>query len=1166
MPSRNSNDLVVPVEVSALAVNTRTQNTGAFVFHRWRTNFHLLADNHMPAEPPPFQIDQWPPEGGTGRGVYVKWTLPEALCNGRQDDEEGVKDFPLVPNRWLVVRYQAASRTVRSWIVESDHLGENGTVSFLDPEADEIDATAIGRRHDLTASSPWREPDDARAPFLTAVGSGVLTFAAYQPYNENVFSLHDTLQDVPGDDRLSYYVAGWYADPDADILTTGEGSLTDLLDDLEWLAPGATSTVNRSLFTGCAIGVDWQPDGDIPDSDIPKIPVITDPNKPPTVAVSIGNSTAEAMAGLPEQADGPDSLSTDEARLMRAFALGTLNDLDRTDGDEFIERTAHQSGFGPVPAGYTWRIVERGDRTTTASLPPEERARQIAREQDVVSKLNQAQADHDADVRDLAAAQERLYLLWALSRAEKKPSAEFEERLADELNPGNDQGAAGRVKNLQGKVTDKRAVIPWGTTPDELEASAAQYAADQGLRSGHVLQRVPQPSYEEAADPVVLIQGARLNAPLSRESLLPCRTPDRLVTAIGTITAASVQQDVDQVNTAGLPETVSALLTEFFILDRALLAGADLDDPDAVDGALPEYGTKPWRQPWEPLFLQWAVDYTALPYLDEQGPHWTFDGTRYNWDGTGEVPDHFVIEGRQTLAPTAGHDLDGKIAVHSAHRADLPDLRGLREEIRELDMLSQRLDGLGAFLAQRDPRSTEYPTGDMGRLVGHADHHAPLPGTVPHFSWEETISSTFFELRTGQLAFRQLTVVDRFGRAVNLFNPDSPGHFKPCRPASMIPDNPVSDSDTHRFVELSPRLLQPARLGFDFLSADSDDDVDLTPGTNPVCAWLINNRLDRTLACYDPTGRPWGELRTIMRGDGNRAVVWAPLPGSPVLTLEDLQAASPHTHDLLAPIVAGGPDTLEAVRQAIDDALATIDPEGPDDTGLGFLLGRPLALVRARLDLQLYGPARTSVGWNEVLDPDQHAPAMPDWDWIVRLGLANATDDGLVGYVLNEDYDHFETLTQPTDTADGYLRWIAEDRLKLAFTGTSTATVTLLLDPRAAVHAVTDILPTGAVHVPQQFVDDALARMAICFRTGPLLAPATTDPATAEPLTAVMPHPATATGTWSWTELTEPADPAGPSAWHTLPVTVPDPHALPLGDPEIRAGFLILGGAADATR
>ncbi|MET9520249.1 hypothetical protein [Streptomyces sp. NPDC002994] len=1142
MPSRHSNDLVVPVEVSALAVNTHTQNTdGTFVFHRWHANFFLLQDNNLPPEPEPFQIDDWP---GTAerRGVYVKWQLPEALCNGRHDEQDGIQDFPLVPNRWLVVRYQAASRAVRAWIVESDHLGvETGTVSYLAPEADEPTATRIGRRHDLTAQNPWREPADARAPFLTALGPGLLTFSAYQPYNENVFSVHDTLEDVSGGDRLSYYVAGWHADPTTDVLAgRGDGSLTDLLDDLEWLAPGAGSDVNRSLYTGCVLGIDWQPEGDIPESDIPEAG---------QVAISIGNSTAEAMAGLTDEADGPDSFSTDEARLMRAFALGTLNQLDRADGDELTERTAHQSGFGPVPAGYVWRVVDRGDSAATASLPAAERARERSLEQDVVAALNRAQAAHDAVARDLAAAQERLYLLWALSLAEKKPT-DFQNRIDDELNPEFAEGTAGRVQEFSRELAEKRAAIPWGTTPDELETSAAAYAAEHGMRSTHVLQRVPQPPHEEAADPVVLVQGAHLNAPLTRDSFLPCRTPDRLVTAVGSLTAASVQADVDQVNTANLPEPVPGLLTEFFLLDRARAEGADLAD---ATGALPEYGTEPWRQPWEPLFLQWAVDYTALPYRDDQGEHWSFDGTRYRWGGTGEVPDPFVITGRQTLAPTAGHDLDGKIAVHAAHRSDLPDLRPLREEVRSVDMLSQRLDGLGAFLNQRDPRSTLCPTGPLGEMVGHADHHAPVPGTLSSFPGRPPTSSPFFELRTGQLAFTQLTVVDRFGRAVNLF--DNPRHLELCRPLSMVPDHPVDTTDTHRFVELSPRLLQPARLGFDFLSSTGDDDVHLAPGANPVCAWIIHNRVDRTLACYDPAGHPWGELRTIMRGDGQKAVVWTPLPGSSVTTLDELQAASPHAHHLLAAIASRGPAALDAVRAAVDDALATIDPDGPDDASLGYLLGRPLALVRASLDLQLCGPARTSVGWNEVLDPADHPPAMPGWEWIVRLGLAKATDDGLVGYVLNEDYDHLETLTNPTDDAEGYLRWIAEDRLTLAFAGTSTATVTLLLDPRATVHAVTDILPTTSVYVPQQYVADALARMAICFRTGPLLAPATADP-----VTAVLPHPATATGTWTWTE------PAGTTTWRTLPVTVPDPTALPLGDPEIRSGFLVLGDAADASR
>ncbi|MEZ0095064.1 hypothetical protein [Streptacidiphilus sp. EB129] len=1150
MPTRSNDTLVVPVEVAALAVNTRTQNSSdRFVFHRWQPNFFLLQDNRIPPEPEPFQIDPWPGETER-RGVYLQWQLPEALTRGRHDDQDGVEDFPLVPNRWLVVRHQAASDTVRAWVVESDHLGlQTGTVSYLDPDAAEVTATKIGRRHELTTTSPWREPTDARQPFLTALGPGLLTFSVYQPYNENVFSLHDTLDDVPSQDKLSYHVTGWHADPGDDILAGHDGQLTDLLDTLEWLAPTATSTVNHCLYTGSVLGITWDREGPAPSPDI-----VPDPDQ---VAVSIGNSAAEAMTGLIDEAAGPSALSEHETRLVRAFALGTLDTLDRTDGDELTDTAAHDSGFGPASAGYSWLIADRSNPNIPASLTATERARQHAREQDVVAELNRLQAEHDALTADLAAAQERLYLLWALSQAEKVPPA-FANRIDDELNPDHSDGAAGRVADLTTRLDDLRTSgsLPWGTTPEDLEDSAARYADDHGLPTDHLLQRVPKAPNEEPADPVLLLQGAHLHAPMTRGSFLPCRTPDRLVTKAGPVTAASVQGSVAKVNTsADVPATVPGLLTEFFILDRATHQGVGLGE---VTGTLPEYGTEPWQQPWQPLFLQWAVDYTALPYRDQAGPHWTFDGIRYRWNGTGASADPFVITGRQVLAPTAGHDTEGKLAAHARHRTDLPDLRALREEVRNLDMLSQRLDGFSAFLAQRDPRSTLRPTGEVGDLVGHGDHYAPLPGTVK-FAFPgrppEVVSSAFFELRTGQLAFTQLAVVDRFGRAVNLF--DNPRHFKPSRPTSMIPDHPVESTDTHRFVELSPRLLQPARLAFGFLNATRDQDVDLTPGANPVCAWIVPNRLDRTLACYDPTGHPWGELRTIMQSNSTKAVVWAPLPGSDVTTLAQLGQVSPHTHDLLAAIAGGGQDVFDAVRATIDDALTTIDPDGPDDQSLGFFLGRPLALVRARLNLQLDGPVRTSCGWNEVLDPDEHPPAMPAWDWIVRLGQATSTDDGLVGYVLNEDYTHLETITTPTGNHGGYLRPIGTgDRLTLAFEGTSTATVTLLCDPRAAVHATTDILPVSSVHVPSEFTDHALSRMAVCFRTGPLLAPTTPDP-----VTAVLPHPATATGSWTWTE------PAGTdNTWRTLPITVPDPTDMPLGDPEIRTGFLVLGDAADATR
>lgn len=103
-------------------------------------------------------------------------------------------------------------------------------------------------------------------------------------------------------------------------------------------------------------------------------------------------------------------------------------------------------------------------------------------------------------------------------------------------------------------------------------------------------------------------------------------------------------------------------------------------------------------------------------------------------------------------------------------------------------------------------------------------------------------------------------------------------------------------------------------------------------------------------------------------------------------------------------------------------------------------------------------------------------------------------------------------------------------------------------------HATTDILPVESVFVPQRFTDAALAEMAVAFRAGPLLI------GTTEGGAAVLPQPATVTGTWSWAEQHT-------TDWAELPVVAPDPASLPIGgDPEIRSGFLVLSDAAEHSR
>ncbi|MFC7329914.1 hypothetical protein [Marinactinospora rubrisoli] len=1148
-----SSTLVVPIDVAALAVNTRVRDGGSI--RRAAANFQRVVRDHAPAEPAPFDNDKDWRDDPDVLGVYLQWQLPEALARGRHDPDGGVGDFPLVPNRWLVVRYRYESREVRSWLVESDYLDEwQGTVSYLDPHAGTPTATKIGRRHDIAPGSPWREPSGRREPFLTAIGPGLLNFSVYQPFNENVFSMHDPLDGIDGDDRLAYFVAGWYADPDSDILMSEEDSAA-LIESLDWSPTPGSGPRRRSVYTGSVLGLNWTPDTEIPDS----IPDRRD------IAVAVGNSTAEAASALLDEADGTGALSADDAELFRAFVLDALDQLDKPEGQDLVQRAAHRSGFARGPGGYTWQVADRGDPLALPPEPADQRVRRLRAEHDTIGELNRLQAEHDRIERELAAAQERLYHLWYLNALpERDKPREFTSAIGAQLDPDDPDGAAGRVKALTEQLAEARSALPWGRDPEDLAEAAKAHADAHGLPEHRVLVRVPAEEFDHSADPVVLLQGANLHAPLSRDGALPCRTPDRVVTRVTdagtTVDAAGVQPDVAKVPLDDLPEALRALATEFFILERARARGLSLDDHD---GALPELGTGEWKQAWQPMALHWSGDYFPVPFQDTDTgtDYWWFDGVRYRWTGQGDRPDPFTVQGNQLLMPSAGAALEGQLAAYSAHRGDLPAdlIRSLRREAAEQDLLSQRLDGFGAGLGQRKPGGgLLVPTGPLAELTGHGDRQAPEPGDLPESDWDPNPESRFQQLRSGQMLFTGLSIVDRFGRSVDLIL--DPAHFTPTAlPDSMVPDHPIGETGADRYVELGPRLLQPGRLHFGFLSATGDEEIDFRPEENPVCGWLLHNRLDAALACYAPEGRALGELRTVLAPSGSREVAWRRLPGSSLVSLDDLAADFPHLHRFLAAIQRKGPDTLTAVLATVDEALTTIDPEAPQDGGMGFFLGRPLAMVRAKLDLQLDGPPRTDVNWFDVIDPP--TPKALEYRWTIRLGEPAHSDDGLVGFVLNGDYDHLETVVAPEGPDTGYLRPIgAGERLRLSFDSADTAEVTLLVDPRAAVHATTDLLPVGSLHIPARFVEPALAAMAVCFRSGPLLAATReteVDGRTVE--VAILPEPATPVGTWSWSEQVG-------EEWRDRPISPLAPDELPRTMPEIRSGYLVLGDATSAGR
>ncbi|MGI5335986.1 hypothetical protein ACQEVS_00595 [Streptomyces sp. CA-181903] len=731
--------LYVPVQVDALVVNDQVRMGENFA--RWQANYALTRFRLSP-EPPPFgNIDTDFATDPRRNGVYLQWQLPQALTEGGQDHPDQDVSFPLVPNRWLVVRTHGApgaeERDMTAWLVESDHLDPvTGTSPYAGPDGT---PTRIGRRIDLAAGE-WTEPGPPGGLFLTAIGSGVPTFAVYQPYNENVFSLHDTMEglDPAREWTVGYLVAGWYGDPGADPVAAAGDALGELLAEYDWTlgtAPGdaggrgtPVAPASCGIFHGTVLGLSWHAHGPLPESP-----------RPDAVAVALGHNSAHASSVFQQEAEPPDAPGL--AGLLNLCQRGLLDAADEPDGAFTAARATFASWFVPTPAGHRWTLEADPD------APEEERAgaRRRARRGHaaLLAELNAAQAAHDEAARDLAAARRRVYDLWWAEGLPLVP--EFDPD--GQLPPGAYRGelttrlraAEEEAARCEEALAQARRRIPWGRTQGELDTSVADYLGDRA--PGFVLKREVLPDLYRAMDPVVALRCTEEDqqARLAAEEGLRCRRAGELVRGVYLDAERTVLVSAPS-NAVPVPRNLPALpaspdgllplLTEFHHLDPAdapalaraagrpetdvaALRSAMADPGTRADGVPPALGTGPWRQAWSPLFFQWEVDYYPIAYADGDAvtdpaaANWEFDGDHYRWNGQGAGRTPLTLRGRQFLTPTPAQTFADALRHAAADRsgpyADL--LNTLADQAAGADLIAQTLDGFGDQLQARGPNA-----------------------------------------------------------------------------------------------------------------------------------------------------------------------------------------------------------------------------------------------------------------------------------------------------------------------------------------------------------------------------------------------------------------------------------------------------------------------------
>jgi hypothetical protein len=318
---------------------------------------------------------------------------------------------------------------------------------------------------------------------------------------------------------------------------------------------------------------------------------------------------------------------------------------------------------------------------------------------------------------------------------------------------------------------------------------------------------------------------------------------------------------------------------------------------------------------------------------------------------------------------------------------------------------------------------------------------------------------------------------------------------------------------------------------------------------------------------YDAAGMALGELSIGVGLSGGAKPCWTPAPSSPYQTLAEIAAAIPHFGPFLATLGAQTATTFSAFLAAIDETLWTTVPMGAlFDQSLAVLLGRPLAMVRSRVQFELGGLAVPDPSWQFTFPQPPPPSVLAGYEFAIELGNVAQLDDGLIGYFVEDTYTTFNVVQQSGAVESTYLHPIGEDNnyLYAPFDGTTQTNLSMLVDPRAPVHATTAILPDVSLALPPQLVDAALAAMNVTFRLDGIL----TDQQVAAPrlhggvgtTTIQLPLPDEKAGTWAWVEKD-----AG--EWKTYP-TAPTDASARLGEisPVLRRGLLQLSAALRTRR
>ena len=799
----------------------------------------------------------------------------------------------------------------------------------------------------------------------------------------------------------------------------------------------------QAVYHGSAIGVEWGQNAEV-----------THPLS--EVDASVGINQEEALAAMISSEIQEDFTLGDEKRAefekyLVGFTHDLLGELETPDGEIKLEQELHRETFHSVSSGVIFEYVK-----PEKSLEPK-----IS--QKSMKKFSQPKKDG-----------------WFQQPGASKFMEYGQQHIGE---------ADGKVRIPQFKTGvssfKQPEQLPEVTPPPP--AKVAEYAA---------------PRYYETKDPVFMISDQRVSTRATSEGYYNSNglTKVRTMQAIQRLFAFDHTPTYVCKNRNWLPKEIDFLIEEtklnsalirnsaifgnfFRKYSRGGLDSTYFQDKDT--DLISPVALNLWRQAWLPILLD-----IEMVYHSEQ-EHWNLgESDLQRQNGFEEIATHSVnpttITQRVPISRNIGKivskqierflesedelDEDGNEGVLSNDEEEMFHL--LKEEFLSRDLLSVTLSGID------------------DRING--------------LSMDDAV-------RAGMLEITQISIVDAFGQ-ISTVNPlglttlDSDG----SNPRVSVGLSLQNQADTPGRMILRPRIPKPSRLDFKLLAHDSDDlpsnssSKSMTtnqPARTPVCGYLLPDHIEWAMEVFNHEGDAKGQLRVANRdwslgGIQKGKLAWDSSPGdnSPAGMLPETQNIHMNrllnslmeigmTDELETGIENSGEGALSAMLRTIDTSYRHSDPFGKGGANHpSFYMGRPVAVVRAKIRLQLEG------GENGMSDN------LKKYQFQVRLGSVAKSIDGLLGYFVNDDYSRFMSVLPFEQDGTSLTPSTASiDHDYVTFDNTidvlpeQDVYLTLLMNPQASLHITSGILPQKEITLLRDHWEDALSRIAPTFKVGPVL-------------------------------------------------------------------------------